>query len=271
MKTVQQLDQDNTPIVIGDAFSEGWKLVSPNLMFYILGGLLTMVISLASSMVPFAGGLANSIILSPCLSAGAVFVTWNIANGKGWTEFGDMFKGFNFIGPLAIYALIQYGAMLVIALILMMGSTSEIMELINLTSGMDFLGNKEEVEEILRGMLNGKTIILFTIAIVAILFLSLLWVFTPHFIVIYKLQAWPAMEASRKLVTRNFFPLLGLFILLGILVMLSALPCGLGLFFTLPWMIGSTYHAFSQVTNSTTPHETPSGGYINLQDEDTPL
>jgi len=31
--------------------------------------------------------------------------------------------------------------------------------------------------------------------------------------------------------------------------MISALPCGIGLLFTMPWFIGSIYSAFAQITH----------------------
>ena len=46
--------------------------------------------------------------------AGAVYVTWRISKGEGWTDFGDMFKGFKFLQPVAIATLIQIAAYILI-------------------------------------------------------------------------------------------------------------------------------------------------------------
>ncbi len=107
MKTLAELETDKSTFSIGLALSDGWNLVSKNLGYYILGGIITMVIAFGVGIIPFVGGIVNNLILSPCLMGGAVYVTWRISKGKGWTDFGDMFKGFNFLQPIAISTLIQ--------------------------------------------------------------------------------------------------------------------------------------------------------------------
>ena len=63
------------------------------------------------------------------------------------------------------------------------------------------------------------------------------------------MDAWPAMEMSRRIARHNLLPLLGFFLLMGIIIMISAIPCGIGLLFSLPLMIGATYSAFAQITH----------------------
>jgi uncharacterized membrane protein len=106
-----------------------------------------------------------------------------------------------------------------------------------------------------REFFNAKTILLFLGLMIALLVVSVIWAFKIHFIVIYKMEAWPAMEMSRKISTRNFFQLIGLFILMGLIVIISALPCGIGLLFSLPLSIGATYSAFAQITHCNQPDE----------------
>ncbi len=58
------------------------------------------------------------------------------------------------------------------------------------------------------------------------------------------LSPWAAMETSRKAITRKWFRVLGLMFLTGLLVMLSAIPLGIPLIWTLPWgmmVIGVLY------------------------------
>jgi uncharacterized membrane protein len=72
--------------------------------------------------------------------------------------------------------------------------------------------------------------------------------FKNHFIVIYNLKGWEAMEMSRKITTHNILPLVGLFFMLSIIIIISALPCGIGLLFSLPLSITAVYSAFAQIT-----------------------
>nr|MDA3868631.1 hypothetical protein [Gammaproteobacteria bacterium] len=48
---------------------------------------------------------------------------------------------------------------------------------------------------------------------------------------------WQALETSRKAITRRWFSVFALFIILSIIVFISAIPLGLGLIWTMPLMI----------------------------------
>lgn len=48
------------------------------------------------------------------------------------------------------------------------------------------------------------------------------------------LSPWQAMEASRKAITQHWFKVFGLFLLLGLITLVSAIPLGIGLVWTIP-------------------------------------
>jgi len=269
MKTIQQLETENLSFSIGAALTDGWAYVSKNLLFYILGAIITFIISMACGFIPFIGSIANSLILSPCLIAGAVYVTWQISNGHAWTDFGDMFKGFSYLTQLMVAALIQGAIVLAIAMIFLISYIPEIIQLIKLGTGSGMMSNQNEIKDLLLNLLSTKTVVLILSVCVFALFISIIWSFKTHFIVIYKMEAWKAMEASRKIALKNFFALLGLFIILGLIVLVSALPCGLGLLFTMPWMIGSTYSAFAQITGCDNAYDIQKEGFDFLKAENT--
>jgi hypothetical protein len=268
MKTLEQIEIEKSSFSIGTAFSQGWSYVSKNLMYYILGGIITMVISIVTGFIPIVGTVVNSLILTPCLSAGAIYVTWQISNGKGWTDFADMFKGFKFLTPLMVSTLIQGLILLILGGLILMSYLPDLIQLIKLSSGRGAINNQEEIKDLLMGFLNMKSVILLLVVVLIALFISIIWTFKSHFIIVYNMQAWPAMEASRKVAMRNFFELLGLYILLGLIAILSAIPCGLGLLFTLPWMIGTVYSAFAQITESHKAYDIQNEGFDFLKAEE---
>lgn len=49
-----------------------------------------------------------------------------------------------------------------------------------------------------------------------------------------RIDAWPAMEASRRTIGRQWFRVAGVLLALGLLTALSAIPLGIGLIWTLP-------------------------------------
>jgi uncharacterized membrane protein len=250
MRNIEQLEQDGGSFSIETALSQGWKLVSNQLLYYILGGILMIIISVGAGIIPIAGSIANGLIISPCLGAGAVYVTWQIAQGKRWDDFGDMFKGFQFLTPLMVSSLIKIIIMIGVVLVFLFSFIPDFIELYKISTTIRGRYREDQMLEILTGLINAKSILFFMLAILLICFLGLIWSFTTHFIVIYRMTGWKAMELSRKIVMRNFISLLGLYIILGISLMISAVPCGLGLLFTLPWMIGTIYSAFAQITGS---------------------
>jgi hypothetical protein len=250
MKTLEELHTDKSTFSIGQAIGDGWNLVSKNLGYYILGAIVTGAILIGVGLIPIAGDIANNLILSPCLMGGAVYITWRISHGKGWTDFGDMFKGFGFLQPLAISTLIQGVISIALVLLVFFNFLNELLDIFKLTQHADMFTIQEQLgNAFLDLMRNSKFVVSLLLVMVALLFISVLWAFKIHFIIIYKMQAWPAMEMSRRLARHNFFQLLGFFIVMGFIIMISALPCGIGLLFTLPWMIGALYSAFAQITH----------------------
>lgn len=255
MKSLTELNTDRATFSIGKALSDGWNLVSKSLGYYILGGIITVVISLVLSIIPIVGGIANQVILAPCLMAGAVFVTWRISKGIGWADFGDMFKGFNFLSPIVVASVIQFAATLILTVLFLLNYLGEIYELYKLAQGSGAYNNQEEIQAVVRHMFNPMSVLLFLLLMLVVLFITLIWAFKIHFIVIYKMQAWPAMEMSRKIATNNLVPLIGFFLLMGLIIIVSALFCGIGLLFSLPLMIGATYSIFAQITHCDQPDE----------------
>jgi hypothetical protein len=250
MKTLDELKTDKSTFSIGQALSDGWNIVSKHLGYYILGGVIAVVIGGAVGIIPFAGSIANNLILSPCLMAGAVYVTWRISLGKGWTDFGDMFKGFKYLQPIVISTLIQGVITAALVLLVFFNFLSELIDIFKLSQSADMFTRQDELGNAFLDLIrNSKFVVSLLLLMVALLFISVLWVFKSHFIIIYKMQAWPAMEMSRRIARHNLFQLLGFFILMGFILIISALPCGIGLLFTLPWFIGATYSAFAQITH----------------------
>ncbi|MBK8610295.1 MAG: hypothetical protein IPL84_10190 [Chitinophagaceae bacterium] len=255
MKTLTELQTDHSTFSIGEAMSDGWKLVSKNLGYYILGGIIAVAISAGVGIIPIVGGVANNLILSPCLMAGAIYVTWRISKGIAWTDFGEMFKGFNFLSPIMISSIIQFAATFILGILFLLNYLDEMKEIFQLAQGADAFNNQEELKSLVLKLFTGEFVVLFLLLMLAILLISVIWVFKIHFIVIYNMQAWPAMDMSRKLASRNFLSLIALFIVLGVLILISAIPCGIGLLFSLPLSIGAVYSAFAQITHSDSDYE----------------
>jgi len=256
MKSIEELRETKSTFAIGQAISDGWGLVSKHLGYYIGAGVITVIIGIFVGFIPFAGGLINNLIVSPCFAASAIFITWRISKGYGWTDFGDMFKGFSYATPVLISTLIQAVVMVLIGLLCFFSLIPQLVDLWELSQGSGAYQNQDEITELVQSIfLNAKNILLLCLFMLAMLLLSAVWAFKIHFIVVYKMDAWPAMELSRSVTAPNLLRLVGLFIIIGLIVIVSALPCGIGLLFSLPFSIGAVYSAFAQITGSDQPDE----------------
>ena len=256
MKSIEELRETKGTFAIGQAISDGWRLVSQHLGYYIGAGVIVMIIGIFAGAIPWVGSLINNLIVSPCFAASAIFITWQISKGHAWTDFGDMFKGFSYATPVMISTLIQSFVMVLIGLLCFFSLLPQLVDLFELSQGSGAYQNQDEIAELFRSIFfNTKNILLFCLFLLALLLLSAVWAFKIHFIVVYKMDAWPAMELSRRVTTPNLLRLAGLFIIIGLIVIVSALPCGIGLLFSLPLSIGAIYSAFAQITGSDQPDE----------------
>lgn len=251
MKSIGELREVKGTFEIGLAFSDGWKLVSKHLGYYIGAGVITVIIGMVIGFIPIFGAVVNNLVVSPCFMASAIYITWRISKGYGWTDFGDMFKGFSYATPVMIATLIQSIIIISIGVLCFFSLIPQLFDLWQLSQGSGAYENQDEIVEIIRDIFyDPKNILMFCLFIMAALFLSAIWAFKIHFIVIYKMEAWSAMDLSRRITIPNLPRLIVLFILIGLIVMVSALPCGIGLLFSLPFSIGTIYSAFAQITGS---------------------
>src|SRR5947208_729276 len=80
------------------------------------------------------------------------------------------------------------------------------------------------------------------------IYLLVAWrMFVPLLIIDKGLDFWPAMELSRKVVTRHWWPCFGLFLVACLVGLAGALACGVGVFFTLPIAVGAMVYAYEDI------------------------
>lgn len=66
------------------------------------------------------------------------------------------------------------------------------------------------------------------------IYLSIAYLLAIPLVVDRGLSPWQAMEASRKAISQHWFKVFGLFFTLGLMILVSAIPLGIGLIWTLP-------------------------------------
>lgn len=71
------------------------------------------------------------------------------------------------------------------------------------------------------------------------IYLAIAYLLAMALVVERGLSPWQAMEASRKAITQHWFKVFGLLLLLSLILLVSALPLGLGLIWTLPLSVAA--------------------------------
>jgi hypothetical protein len=79
------------------------------------------------------------------------------------------------------------------------------------------------------------------------IYLMIAWAFTLPLVIDKKLEFWPAMELSRKVVSHHWWMMFGLVIVSGLLAVAGVLACLVGIFVTVPICIAALMYAYEDV------------------------
>ncbi|MDX5373340.1 MAG: DUF975 family protein [Pseudomonadaceae bacterium] len=77
----------------------------------------------------------------------------------------------------------------------------------------------------------------FLLLIIPGIYLSVAYMLAIPLVVERGLSPWQALETSRKAISQHWFKVFGLFLLLGLILGLSAIPLGIGLIWTIPLFV----------------------------------
>jgi hypothetical protein len=220
----------------GDYISRGFSLVGKNPGLFIAYAFIYLLILTVCQFVPFLGPIA-SFIATPCLTAGFYLSANKQERGKT-LEFGDFFKGFDFIGQLILISLIQGALMIVV----MIPFVILMFFMIDVTAGDNF-----------PALMIGLGLLLF----LPIVYIMVAWGFAPLLVLFHKMEAWQAMEASRKIITSNWVMFFLFSIVASFIAMLGFVALGFGILYTLPVVMCMYYAAFHDIVGVPESH---SGG-----------
>lgn len=77
----------------------------------------------------------------------------------------------------------------------------------------------------------------FILLIIPGLYLSVAYMLAMQLVVERGLSPWQALETSRKAISQHWFKCFGLFLLLGLIVIISAIPLGIGMVWSIPLFV----------------------------------
>ena len=222
----------------GSYFSKGFEIIQKNIGGFIGITIIYFAVSYILGRIPFVGDLAFNIIVSPCLLAGIYIVANKLDNDLS-IEFSDFFDGFKMVEKLAIASLLTslmiFVAMIPMILVVIVAGFGEAFYDLMLYPE-EFLGSPEFFP---------FWIFLF---LAPVIYLAIAYLWVVPLIVFYDVDPWPALELSRKIITKQWWIFFGFGFVCGILAVLGILILLIGVLFTLPLVFCAQYAAFADVT-----------------------
>lgn len=223
---IREIQTRGYDFALGTYIERGYNVFSKQAGLFIAFTLVFMAIIGFANVIPFVGPIAANIILSPCLMAGYYLVAQKINAGERQIEFGDFFKGFDHLGKLAVVALF----------------TSLVLVASTIPFGVFVFA------ALFSGDLLSATFPFWTFALlVPAIYLAIAYAAAPFFAVFFKMEAWEAMEASRKVISKKWFTVFLFSIVLGLIAALGMIVLFVGLLVALPVIALAQYEAFSDI------------------------
>jgi hypothetical protein len=292
-----QLIRNGYSFEFGKYFSEGWNLYKKGLGSYLgftfVGGiiisaaffilyvlfvlvLMGSVINTDSDFDPDQLGslllgivifylvfifLAN--VIQNCLLGGYYSYSVNLVRKK--EDFSQFFNGFKYFRRIAVFVLIY--ALITIPLLVAYYAIFIPFGMIEdmLSGGYMSPYEMESYTQEMMGLWPLSYLLYFVFIAI-----YLIYSMAVPLIVDGGLKPWAAMETSRKVVSKQFFPFLALIIILGIIFFVATIfTCGLGFFFALPFTICVHFAAYDQIFNPEREATVEDIDYFGLEEKDS--
>lgn len=233
---------------IKDGFGYLGKNVGAYVGYTIVAFFIMVAAALFSFMVPLVGNLALSVLVVPALMMGfAVYARKGDMNQDA--QFEDFFDGFkrNYSQLILANLIIQI-INTVMSLLFLSPLIADFTPLF--TDMMQNMQNPEEFsalgEEIFVIMISNWWAI--GLAIVVGIVIQVLYLLANYFVIFYGFGFWEAMESSRQLISKVFFKVIILNILVGFIMVIGVIATlGLGILFLFPVSVLINFSVFNQV------------------------
>ena len=201
-------------------------------------GAIYLTILIAAGMVGAVIPFAQFLVQGP-LTGGLIILTLNLSR-YDQADISDIFLGFKNYGWLLLLSLVQ-GAVVIAAIIpgaivMIVGGLLPVMQ-------AQQAGGTPELDGTSIALLIVGFLLLLVLATIAVVF-TYFW----YFLVADKRGEFgEALAAGYRAGKMNFWSILGLVILFGLVGFVAVIPCGLGLFFSIPWTFAVMAQAYEQM------------------------
>lgn len=210
-----------------ECIKAGWETVKPQYWLFV-----------GMCFIGYAIGQALPIILMGPMMAG-LYVVFFATRRREPIEFGMMFKGFDFFGPSLVATLLH--AIPIAAIII----PTYILFYVSLFVAVSAQGQSQNPAGVLGVFFTFSLVVI--VIFVAIIIISVGFTFTYPLIVDRRLNGIDAVKLSFKAAMANFWRLLGMMLLTGLLNIVGMAFCIIGMFLVLPIAYAAIAAAYEQV------------------------
>ncbi|MBK8516980.1 MAG: hypothetical protein IPL55_12085 [Saprospiraceae bacterium] len=236
-QSIRQAIDNGYDFKIGSYISKGFELFKQNPGGYIGFAILFFIISLVINMIPLFG-FVIAVIVTPPLSVGIAIAVHKQEN-DGSMEFGNFFKGFDYIGQLIVAYIIMLLIYTVIAipLILILG--------INFFSTIAS-GDPEAIMASYQEVAKLGVWIFFIGALFVYVGICTRW--TNYLIVFHKYDAVTAIKTSWQLVNKRWIMHFLFLLVCGLLILLGFVALLVGIVVAYPVVMAADYAGYVDIT-----------------------
>ncbi len=221
---------------------EGFSLFKKNPGMWIVLFLIYFIIAFLMSLVPFIGQIGLNLI-APVFVAGFMLACRDLEANKD-LEINHLFAGFKLQATplITVGGIYMVGIIAIVGIVFMLGVDREALK--NATEGL----NPTDAEV---AMMTTLTKPLLMIMLLLVPLMMAYW-FAPPLVLFKGLSAIDAMKQSFLACMRNMLPFLVYGLLAMVLLILAAIPFGIGLLVMIPVMMASLYVSYKDIFESDT-------------------
>ncbi|MDR0806619.1 MAG: hypothetical protein LBN41_07755 [Enterobacteriaceae bacterium] len=216
--------------------TEAWNLMKPKLGMWVVLGIVLFVILMIINFIPFLNILAA--VIMP-IFVGGIIAICEKQRMTGEVDLGLLFSGFQKnLGALLGVGAIMFGIIILAFIVMFVVGGSA---LLAMAMGSQAGGDPSMA---MAGASGGMMFLAFLLMMVITLVGYALTWFAPALIVVHNLPLGQAVSMSLSAVKKNIIPGLLFFLVMGIIMLISALPFGLGLLITMPLFFITYYSTY---------------------------
>ncbi|WP_228350929.1 MULTISPECIES: BPSS1780 family membrane protein [Limnobaculum] len=216
--------------------TQAWNFMKPKLGMWVVLGIVLFVILMIVSFIPFLNIL--TAVIMP-IFVGGIIAICEKQRMTGEVDLGLLFSGFQKnLGSLLGVGAIMFGIMiLAIIVMFVVGGSAMLAMAVGSQAGGD-------PSMAMAGASGGMMFLAFLLMMVIYLVGYALTWFAPALIVVHNLPLGQAVSMSLSAVKKNIVSGLLFFLVMGIIMFISALPFGLGLLITMPLFLATYYTTY---------------------------